>query len=142
MRLQVGNHASQPIGLRAGCPPLVTGHLTGDNRYEGALRGNDGMNQRQQIRARISFDVELDAPWRMGEDLRNLVHVGRRDVTPVRAGVYGDALHACLEAHLHGLEYRRRCAAAGVPERRHLVDVHAQSNHLTPISRWTTSAIS
>ena len=56
----------------------------------------------------------------------DIAHVVRRDVTLVRARMHGDPVHAGRQAHRDGVGHARQTAAAGVSDRRDLVDVDGE----------------
>ena len=70
------------------------------------------MHQIQQVRARITLDVEFDPSGEWREHIRNVVHVGGSDVPRVRSRVNGDAGSARLDTHPDRLKHRWNTAAA------------------------------
>ena len=125
--LQLVDDRAQPGRRRVRRPPGLAGDLPRANRDERALVRPDRTNQIEQIGPRIAFDVELDAVAERRELLGDFVYVSGRDVTRVSARVHGDARRAVGHAHAHRVDDARNRAAARVAQRRHLVDVDAQT---------------
>jgi hypothetical protein len=81
------------------------------------------VDERDQVRARIAFDIELDGPVARSMHGRDIEHIARRDVTRIRSRVNGDARHTSRDAHTHGVQNGRHRSASRVPKRGDLVDV-------------------
>jgi hypothetical protein len=82
-----------------------------------------------EIRPRVAFDVELDAGTQGLEAARDVAHVVWRDVALVRARVHGDASGSSRQADVHGVEDARLAATAGVPQGRHFIHIDRKTNH-------------
>src|SRR5262249_22986922 len=118
------------VGRRVGRPPRLAGDLAGFDRHQSALVRADLAHQFQQLRPRVPLDVEFHAvPERLqlGGDLTD---VCGGDVPAVGAGMNRYSGNPGGHAHANGLEHGRNVAAPRVSERGHLVDIHAQVNHV------------
>src|SRR6185295_12626276 len=121
-------------------PAGLAGDFAGHHRHQRALIGPDFVDQREQIRPRITFDVVFDRRPNPRERACDVANILRRDVTRICAWVDGDAVNARINADTDGVENARLAAAARIPKRRDLVDVYREPDH--PRCSFTTSTIS
>ena len=111
-------------------PAGLAGDFAGRNRDQRALIRLHLVHERQQIGARIAFDVVLDRrPSGRPSARRDVADIVRRDVPAIGARVHGDAVHAGVQADGNGVEHARHAAAARIAQRRDLVDVDRQADH-------------
>ncbi len=129
MGFETADRLRKPIAFRAGLPARLTGHFSRHNWDERALIGAHLMDQRQQLGARIAFDVEFDRGWQRPKHTGDLADVIRCDVTSVCAGMHGDAGRARRDARPDRLDDAWRPPAARVAQGCDLVDVHGQTDH-------------
>jgi hypothetical protein len=113
----------QLFSRRPRLPACLAGDLAGNHGHERALIGADFFNERDQIRPRITFDVELDARRLCAQEGGDLADVGGRDVPLVGSRMDRDARRAGIDAYLHGFENARDASAARIAQRRDLVHV-------------------
>src|SRR5204862_5072073 len=59
-RLQSVDHSRQAIGIRTGAPASLARDFSGNDRPERALIRPDLLDEIEQIRSRIAFDVVFD----------------------------------------------------------------------------------
>ena len=128
-RLEPSDHPGKAIAFRSKLPAGLAGHFSWHDGNQGALVGTHLLDEIQQLRTRIAFDVEFDSRGQRPQHRRNFTDIVGRDVTPVGPGVDGDARRARRNAHANSVDDARRPPAARVPQRRDFVDVDGETNH-------------
>ena len=111
-------------------PARLTRDLARHDRHQRALIGPNLLDEIQQVRARVALDVVFDLRPLPAQRSRDVAHVAGSDVPAIRARMHGNTRRARSHAHVNRLEHARRAPAARVPQRRHLVDIDAQANHV------------
>jgi hypothetical protein len=64
------------------------------------------------------------------QERRDLMHIGRSDVSRVSARMHRDTWSASIDTDPHGIDHRRNAAATRISNRRDLVDVYRQLDHV------------
>ncbi len=128
-RLKLADDLSQIAGGRRCRPSRLARDLSRCNRHQCALIRLHLVHQREEITARIAFDVELDASAIPGKQLGQLPHVRERDVPRIRARVDRNALDPDVDTHLGRLEDGRYGPAARIADGCDLIDVDGKIDH-------------
>ena len=128
-RLHRRDHRRQAVGVGTTRPPRLARNLAGNDRHEGALLGPHRMHHLDEVGTRVPLHVEFDRRSNGSQPLRDLAHIGQRDVPLVRAWVHGNPRHSSRETDLDGIEHTWLGSAARVAQRRHFVDVDGESDH-------------
>ena len=93
---------------------------------QGHLVGDDLVHQVHEGRDRVAFDVEFGR-----DEGADDPHVAVADVALVGTGMDGDAFRAEALAVEGGFRHVGHVAAAGVAQGGYLVDIYAQSSHVS-----------
>src|SRR5262249_14610794 len=88
------------------------------------------LDQIQQVRAQIAFDVELHLRRPRAEQRRDVAHVRGTNVPLVGAWMNRDAGRTGVDADLHRLEDARYLPAARVAQRRYFIDIDGELRHV------------
>src|SRR5262245_2493228 len=104
-------------------PAGLAGYLAGNDRHERALVGPHLLNERDQLRSRIPFDVVFDPRPEWRQHARDVPNVPGRDVPAVGPRMHGDSLHPGVDARTNRVEYAGEVPSAGVADGGDLVDV-------------------
>ena len=113
------------IGRRAGLPARLTGNLTRHNRHECALRRSHFLDEVEEIRARIAFDVVFDRPPGVPHHARDGAYVLGSDVAAIGPRMHRDPRRACGNAYVGRVDNARNSPAARITQRRDFVDIDA-----------------
>ena len=130
-RLQAGHDRREPRRIRTRAPACLAGDFAGDDRHQRALIGADPLDERDEIVTRIALDIEFDLRPLAFERLRDVIDVLGNDMTAISARMHGDPVNPGAKTHGDGIKHARLVATPRVPQSRHLIDVHRQSNHET-----------
>ena len=83
----------------------------------------------------ISSDVAISRLSRVVTVSRRTIHVAVLDVPAIFAEVDGDAVGAAERGEDRGRDRVRLLRAPGLPHGRHVIDVHAEADHLPYLAR-------
>ena len=123
--VQLGECVAQPMMIAGQeIPSGVRGKNTRGVRDQGTLSRTHLTYQIEELRARITLDIELDS-----EHLREIEHIAACDVPAIGPRMNGNPVAACGYHRTHCLQYVGHISAAGISEYRDFVDVDAEVDH-------------